>query len=89
VKGKTVPIEIFEPLAEGEPDPALKAEVERFEDALEQYFKKDFRTAREMIAQLNAKNPCRIYRLYLNRIERYCTAPPPEGWNGVSTFQFK
>lgn len=89
VKGKTVPIEILEPLAEGGPDPALRAEVEQFEEALEHYARKDFHTAREIITRLQAQNPSQLYRLYLDRIRRFCMTPPPEGWNGVSSFQTK
>jgi adenylate cyclase len=89
VKGKTIPIEIFEPLAEGIPEPSLKAEVEQFENALEHYFRKDFQTARHLIGELHAKSPSRLYRFYLDRIDKYCTTPPPDDWNGVSTFQSK
>jgi len=89
VKGKTVPIEIFEPLAEGEPDPALRAEVEEFEEALDHYARKDFPAAREIITRLQAENPCPLYRLYLHRIRQLCMTPPPEDWNGISTFQIK
>ncbi|MDI9526056.1 MAG: adenylate/guanylate cyclase domain-containing protein [Pseudomonadota bacterium] len=89
VKGKTVPIEIFEPLAEGEPDPALKAEVELFEEALKHYARKDSPAALKIITRLQAENPSPLYRLYLNRIQQFCITPPPDDWNGISSFQIK
>ncbi|HON63244.1 MAG TPA: adenylate/guanylate cyclase domain-containing protein, partial [Deltaproteobacteria bacterium] len=89
VKGKTVPIEIFEPLVEGEPDPALKAEVELFEEALKHYAQKDFPAALKIITRLQAKKPSPLYRLYLNRIQQFCITPPPDDWNGISSFQIK
>ncbi len=89
VKGKSVSIEIFEPLVEGLPDPEMRQEVEFFEKALDLYQKRDFVHARQMIGDLHGKNPCRLYELYLKRIGSYLTCPPPPDWQGVQTFETK
>ncbi|HHO76736.1 MAG TPA: adenylate/guanylate cyclase domain-containing protein [Deltaproteobacteria bacterium] len=89
VKGKDIPIEIFEPLLEGVPDDALRAEVTRFEHALECYRLRDFEQARSIIEDLHSVNPHRLYELYLERIEGFMKEPPPDDWDGTHTFTTK
>ncbi len=89
VKGKSVPIEISEPLVEGRPDPLLKEEVELFEKALGLYRERYFAQALNIIQDLQVKNPCRLYELYLERIGNYLACPPPPDWHGVHAFETK
>jgi len=89
VKGKTVPIEIYEPLAEGTPDAALKQEVEFFDQGLNAYRDQRFEQAYRIMEELHNMGPHRLYRLYLERIETFLENPPPEDWDGTYTFTSK
>jgi adenylate cyclase len=89
VKGKAVPIEIYEPLAEGTPDPALKEEVELFEQSLIAYRERHFDHAYRIMEELHNVKPHHLYRLYLDRIETFLETPPPEDWDGTYTFTSK
>lgn len=89
VKGKDLPIEIYEPLLEGIPDDALREEVSRFEQALEYYRVRDFEHARSIIEELHGMKPHRLYELYLERIEGFIKEPPPKDWDGTYTFTTK
>jgi adenylate cyclase len=89
VEGKTVPIKIFEPLMEGNPDNTLKEEIDLFEQALDFYQSQNFEQAYRIMEELHNVNPHRLYRLYLERIESFIETPPPEDWDGAFTFTSK
>jgi len=89
VKGKAVPIEIYEPLVEGSPEACLKEEIGLFEQGLSAYRSQRFAQAYRIMEELNNGNPHRLYRLYLDRIEAFIKTPPPEGWDGTYTFTSK
>ncbi|NTV15569.1 MAG: adenylate/guanylate cyclase domain-containing protein [Desulfobulbaceae bacterium] len=90
VKGKNVPVAIYEPLAEGEVDPALQAEVARYAEAIACYQRGEFVAALGLMRQLHHENPLALYRLYIERLETIISKPPaPEAWDGVFTFEFK
>lgn len=90
VKGKAVPVKIYEPICEGEPDAATRQHVEEFEQAMAYYRIKRFDDAETILIDLaaNAPNPT-LYQLYLERIVHFRENPPPEGWEGVFTFTAK
>ncbi|MCJ7604388.1 MAG: adenylate/guanylate cyclase domain-containing protein, partial [Desulfobulbaceae bacterium] len=69
VKGKKLPVNIFEPLCEGEPDAGLHREVTSFQAAITAYQLQDFAAARQIMRSLYEKNNLKLYRLYLERIE--------------------
>ncbi|MFA7348454.1 MAG: adenylate/guanylate cyclase domain-containing protein [Desulfurivibrionaceae bacterium] len=89
VKGKDVPVRIYEPLCEGEPEPTLKKETETFAEALRHYANREFDQAEEIILSLKQANPLQLYDLYLERIAHYKQAPPPPDWDGSFTFTTK
>ncbi|MCB2184588.1 MAG: adenylate/guanylate cyclase domain-containing protein [Desulfobulbaceae bacterium] len=89
VKGKELPVDIFEPLCEGEPDPSLREEVTVFEKALEAYRSQDFKEAHSILVSLAEKNPKKLYTLYLERTEQLMNTPPSADWNGVFVFTQK
>ncbi len=89
VKGKDVPVRIYEPLCEGEPEPALKMEAETFAKALDYYANQKFQEAVEIIRSLNEAKPMMLYNLYLDRIAHYQKEPPPPDWDGSYTFTSK
>lgn len=89
VKGKDVPVRIYEPLCEGEPEPELKKETEAFATALSHYANREFQEAAEIILSLNEAKPMMLYDLYLDRIAHYQKDPPPPDWDGAFTFTTK
>lgn len=89
VKGKKLPVNIFEPLCEGEPDADLRREVTSFQAAITAYQQQDFTAARQIIRSLYEKNNLKLYRLYLERIEVFLSDPPLRDWDGVFIFTTK
>ena len=89
VKGKTVPIEIYEPLTEGAPDACLKEEIDLFFQGLSAYRDRRFEHAYSIIEELHKSSPHQIYDLYMHRIKMFLTAPPEDGWDGTFTFTTK
>ncbi|UCD82409.1 MAG: adenylate/guanylate cyclase domain-containing protein [Desulfobacterales bacterium] len=83
VKGKNKAVVIYEPLVEGEPDEALRREVEVFEDAVGAYQTRKFEQAYDIIEALYRENPLRLYAVYLHRIKQFRDSPPPPDWNGI------
>ncbi|MEA2012208.1 MAG: adenylate/guanylate cyclase domain-containing protein [Verrucomicrobiota bacterium] len=89
VKGRTQPVNIYEPLLEGIPNPKLKEEVDSFEKALKSYFNMKFDESINIITKLNNKKPHPLYDAYLERLEHFKENPPPENWDGVYKFTTK
>lgn len=85
VKGKDVPVRIYEPLCEGEPDPELKRQTDAFGAALCHYANREFEEAKEIILSLNRETPLQLYDLYLDRLAHFADNPPPEEWDGSFT----
>ena len=85
VKGKDLPISIYEPLCEGVPDDETKEETVAFEQALTDYRARNFDKARQIISELDNRNPKKIYKLYLDRIALFKESPPPADWDGTFT----
>ncbi|RJX30065.1 MAG: adenylate/guanylate cyclase domain-containing protein [Desulfurivibrio sp.] len=89
VKGRKLPVNIFEPLCEGEPGAELQREAATFEQAIGAYQRQDFVAARQLMNELCGQHDCRLYRLYLERIEVFLSTPPPPDWDGVFVFTSK
>ena len=91
VKGKLEPIAIYEPLGEhGKVDDAAVSSVDRFHRALERYRQQRWDEAEMTIASLASADPQRkVYKLYIERIQKLRTEPPGKGWDGVYTFTTK
>ncbi len=89
VKGKDVPVLIYEPLCEGEPAPEVRQATESFTKALEHYANRGFQEATEIVQALNTTAPSQLYGLYLDRLAHFAVSPPPEDWDGVFTFTTK
>lgn len=83
VKGRTQPIDLYEPLTSGSPDAGLYDEVNRFEKGVRAYQKQQFTTALGIINSLNQNNPAQLYQSYIDRIEAFLAAPPPSEWEGT------
>jgi adenylate cyclase len=86
VKGKHLPVAIFEPL--GKPDgldPAVLEEVAAWHEALDRVREQDWRDAEDRLRALGAAHPeKRLYALYLERVLHYRQHPPGAGWDGVT-----
>jgi adenylate cyclase len=89
VKGKKLPVNIYEPLGEGEPGPGRQAEAADWMAGVTAYQQRDFAAAQRIIGSLHEKNGQKLYRLYLERIEFFLANPPPADWDGVFTFTEK
>ena len=84
VKGKSVPIRIFEPLGlQAQIGEKTLTELARYGEALELYRGSDFEGARRIFEELHAQGPCTLYSLYLQRINAFVAEPPPGDWDGV------
>jgi adenylate cyclase len=92
VKGKRRAVAIFQPLgAEGEVAPAALDELGRFHRALELLRAGDHRGAGEAFGGLAgaAGADAALYRLYLERAERFVARPPEPPWDGTVEFEEK
>jgi adenylate cyclase len=90
VKGKDLPVRIFEPLGfEGEVDAAVLARLGRYEAALKLYLAQNFTEAQAAFEALFAEDPHYLYKVYLGRIEHFIDEPPGPGWDGVYTHKEK
>ncbi len=91
VKGKNIPVAIFEPLgADGTLDGAKLAELASWNAALALVRAQDWDRAHERIAALAAASPeCVLYQLYLARIAAWRAHPPGPDWDGATSFDTK
>lgn len=90
VKGKQVPVAIYEPLGPlSEVDADVHAAARSFETALDAYQAKRWDEAEATLKLLQGKAPCKLYEIYLERIAHFRNNPPPEDWDGVFTFTTK
>ncbi len=91
VKGKEQPVGIFEPLgATGQIDKTLLVELQLWHLALRLYRAQDWDQADLQLSALSAMNPgCRLYQLYMERVNHYRAQPPGTNWDGVTTFESK
>ncbi len=91
VKGKNVPVPIFEPLARDEAlDADLRGALARWHVALDRVRSMEWDQAEALVEELHRAYPKDgLYVLYLQRIARYRMIPPPVGWDGATTFDSK
>jgi adenylate cyclase len=91
VKGKDLPVKIFEPLG---PASALGAaqqqELALHAQALALYRAQDWEAAARVFADLVQREPERaLYRMYVQRVADFAVHPPPLDWDGTYIFQHK
>lgn len=89
VKGKIQPVKLYEPLCAGVPDLKTMKAVDEFELAMSHYRLGHFDEAENILTQLQAAGPAKLYQLYLLRLDHFRTNPPPEDWDGSFTFTSK
>jgi adenylate cyclase len=85
VKGKNEPVTIFEPVAFVDEVPGdLRQEIEISEQAMDCYFAGEWEKAQALFEKLRSARPeCRLYGLYLERIQRLRSQGVAPGWDGV------
>lgn len=90
VKGKKLPVTIYELISEGKGSPEDIARVETFESALKLYRDQEWQQAIDTLKNLLTKNsedePSKVF---IERCLQYQQNPPPEDWDGVFTMTTK
>lgn len=90
VKGKLLPVKIYELVSDLNIDPKLKETVDLFAQGFEQYHSKKFDSALQIFTQVLNRIPDDApAQLYVERCQEYIQNPPPENWDGVYEFKTK
>jgi adenylate cyclase len=91
VKGKELPITIYEPIAKSEQLTEKQQQtLQIYQQALEAYRLQQWDIAEEKFCALKNSDPLlKVYGLYCERIAHFKTDPPPKNWDGVFTFTTK
>jgi len=89
VKGKKLPVTIYEPITYQPPTPQTKQELQLYQQAIQTYQNQQFPQTEKLFTQLNQKSPHQLYQLYINRSQQYQQNPPPKNWDGSYTFTHK
>ena len=84
VKGKNIPITIFEPVGRSEDiSKEFAQDIDDYHEALALYRKRGFDAAQAIFQRLQDANPHMLYELYLGRIAAFQAEPPGDDWDGV------
>jgi adenylate cyclase len=90
VKGKNLPVRIFELISEGKPEEKTHNMLNEFQNGFELFHQKKFDMAltqfKKCLELVPADPPS---ELYVERCEDYLKEPPPENWDGVVTMKTK
>jgi len=91
VKGKDEAVSIYEPLGlDGEVERARLDEVKLWHQTLRAYRARQWDQVEVSLLNLQRMNPeCELYALYADRVARFRREPPPDGWDGVTSFDEK
>ncbi|MCP4633113.1 MAG: adenylate/guanylate cyclase domain-containing protein, partial [candidate division Zixibacteria bacterium] len=84
VKGRSMPVRIYELIKYGKPDDKIKKLLESFSAALDLYRKKDFKSAKESFLKILEFNPDDgPSKIFAKRCSTLVSSPPPEDWEGI------
>ncbi len=90
VKGKILPVKIYELISEKAVDADRQAMLEHFKRGYELYHQKQFEAALRTFNDALMKVPDDpVSKLYLVRCEEFIAEPPPENWDGVFVMKTK
>jgi len=90
VKGRTQPMAVFEPLAEGAGTDALRDLAARYESALERYSGRYWSDAQAILRTLQKDFPDDgPTGTLLNRVVEFAADPPGDDWDGVYRYKSK
>jgi adenylate cyclase len=88
VKGKEKPVTIYEAIALGSPDDAMKKRLQRYHEGVALYQKGRFGEALTIFEALHEEKEEKVVSLYLQRCRHYLEHPDP-AFDGVHTFTTK
>jgi adenylate cyclase len=85
VKGKTEPVKVYEPLCRKEQaTPEIQANLDIWHKALDGYFTQQWDAAEQGLKELIRREPdCKLYKIYLERVQHMREEPPGESWDGA------
>lgn len=88
VKGKDIPVSIYEPLGPAETiTSSRREELQQFEQAIGHYRARKWDMAESCLRRLQQAAPeDALYALYLQRVARFRTSPPAADWDGTFAF---
>ncbi|GBU27241.1 adenylate cyclase [Treponema sp. R8-4-B8] len=96
VVGINTPLRLYEMLAINDEQLSMcngkvsKEEIERWENAIDLYEKKNFKEALGLFKSIMEKNPDdKVAELYAGRCAKYETNPPPDNWDAVNNLTEK
>ena len=91
VKGRDEAVVVYAPLgAEAGLSGAVRAELGLWEETLRAWRARRWEQVEANLQQLRRMDPtCELYRLYAGRVAEFRRNPPPEAWDGVTTFDEK
>ena len=91
VKGKDLPVAIYEPLGlSGEVGAAVLEEMERFHQVVRAYRKQDWDQAEAQLSELLKAAPhAKLYQVYAERVAYFREHSPGADWDGVFVFKTK
>jgi adenylate cyclase len=91
VKGKDIPIRIYQPLAlESQADAAMRQQLEQWHQALAAYRSQQWDEAQRLLNALQQACPeDKLWGVYLERVADYRLNPPGADWDGVKKFDSK
>jgi adenylate cyclase len=93
VKGKALPVKIFELMAEGkvqQAQPATQELLKWFQEGYLKYHEKAWSSALDLFTSaLNLKPDDEVSKVYLTRCQEYLVEPPPDDWDGVFVMKTK
>lgn len=90
VKGKRLPVNIYELRGVGPPPPADAPIIARFEEAHALYVRQRFAEASQAFKEVLDAWPTDLAtRRYLAQIDVYLVTPPPSDWDGVASITTK
>jgi adenylate cyclase len=88
VKGKDIPVSIYEPLGPAERiAPSKQDELQQFQQAIAHYRAQEWDQAEACLHSLQQAAPeAKVYPLYQQRIARFRANPPAADWDGTFVF---
>ena len=90
VKGKNLPIRIFELIGEGKPDAKTSEMLQHWNEGFKLYHEKNFKQAIDAFTNvINGMPTDEASKLYIERCQDYLQEPPPDDWDGVFTMKTK
>ena len=91
VKGKNEVVAIYEPIGlESNVDVQVREELRLWDKALSAYRAQQWDTAEASLVDLRRKYPGhKLHRRFARRVADFRRTPPPDGWDGVTSFEEK